>query len=84
MLQAQELLRRGCFWNMFVTAGRASTFLDVLCTGIPNVVLAINDLAADVEGDREAAAGVFAIMATMILSETPCCLSAIRSSVPSE
>src|SRR6266852_8195357 len=47
MLQAQELLRRGCLWNTFVTAGRANTFLDVLCTGIPNVVLAINNALAD-------------------------------------
>jgi mannose-1-phosphate guanylyltransferase len=47
MLQAQELLRRGCLWNTFLTAGRASTFLDVLCTGIPNVVLAINNALAD-------------------------------------
>ncbi len=49
MLQAQELLRRGCLWNTFVTAGRASTFLDVLCTAIPNVVLAINNALADNE-----------------------------------
>jgi mannose-1-phosphate guanylyltransferase len=42
MLQAQELLRRGCLWNTFVTAGRASTFLDVLFAEVPNVVLAIN------------------------------------------
>jgi mannose-1-phosphate guanylyltransferase len=49
MLQAQDLLRRGCLWNTFVTAGRASTFLDVLCTAIPNVVLAINNALADNE-----------------------------------
>jgi mannose-1-phosphate guanylyltransferase len=49
MLQAQELLRRGCLWNTFVTAGRASTFLDVLCAEVPNVVLAINRALADNE-----------------------------------
>jgi mannose-1-phosphate guanylyltransferase len=52
VLQAQELLRRGCLWNTFVTAGRASTFLDVLCTGIPHVVLAINNALADNELER--------------------------------
>jgi mannose-1-phosphate guanylyltransferase len=49
MLQAQELLRRGCLWNTFVTAGRASTFLDVLRAEVPNVVLAINKALADNE-----------------------------------
>jgi len=49
MLQAQELLRRGCLWNTFVTAGRASTFLKVLCAEVPNVVLAINKAPADNE-----------------------------------
>jgi mannose-1-phosphate guanylyltransferase len=49
VLQAQELLRRGCLWNTFVTAGRASTFLDVLCAEVPNVVLAINKALADNE-----------------------------------
>ena len=49
MLQAQELLRRGCLWNTFVTAGRASTFLDVLCAEVPNIVLAINKALTDNE-----------------------------------
>jgi mannose-1-phosphate guanylyltransferase len=40
--QAQELLRRGCLWNTFVTAGRASTFLDLLCSQVPDVVLSLN------------------------------------------
>jgi mannose-1-phosphate guanylyltransferase len=53
MLQAQELLRRGCLWNTFVAAGRASTFLDVLCAEVPNVVLVINKALAD--NDLEAA-----------------------------
>jgi len=52
VLQAQELLRRGCLWNTFVTAGRASTFLDVLCTGIPHVVLAINNAVVDNDLER--------------------------------
>jgi len=45
--KAQELLRRGCLWNTFVTAGRASTLLEVLCAAVPNVVLAINRALAD-------------------------------------
>src|SRR5260370_1172252 len=49
MLQAQELLRRGCLWNTFVTAGRASTFLKVLCAEVPNFVLAINKAPPDNE-----------------------------------
>jgi mannose-1-phosphate guanylyltransferase len=53
LLQAQELLRRGCLWNTFVTAGRASTFLDVLCAEVPNAVLAINKALA--ENELEAA-----------------------------
>ncbi len=52
VLQAQELLRRGCLWNTFVTAGRASTFLDVLCTGIPHVVLAFNNALVDNDLER--------------------------------
>jgi mannose-1-phosphate guanylyltransferase len=63
LLQAQELLRRGCLWNTFVTAGRASTFLDVLCAGVPNVVLAINKALAD--NELEAA---YRVMAAVDLS----------------
>ena len=63
LLQAQELLRRACLWNTFVTAGRASTFLDVLCTGIPNVVLAINKALAD--NDLE---GAYRVMPAVDLS----------------
>jgi mannose-1-phosphate guanylyltransferase len=39
---ARALLRRGCLWNTFVTAGRASTFLDLLCSQVPDVVLSLN------------------------------------------
>jgi len=44
---AQALLRHGCLWNTFVTVGQASTFLDVLCSRIPNVVLSINNALAE-------------------------------------
>jgi mannose-1-phosphate guanylyltransferase len=40
--QAQALLRRGCLWNTFVTVGRASTFIDLLRSQCPEVILSIN------------------------------------------
>jgi mannose-1-phosphate guanylyltransferase len=39
--KAQDLLRRGCLWNTFVTIGRADTFLELLIAEIPDVVLRI-------------------------------------------
>jgi mannose-1-phosphate guanylyltransferase len=47
--QAQELYRRGCLWNTFVTIGRASTFVDLLCSQVPEVILSINEALADNE-----------------------------------
>jgi mannose-1-phosphate guanylyltransferase len=38
---ACELLRRGCLWNTFVTVGRATTFLELLCAEVPEVVLSV-------------------------------------------
>ena len=35
---AQALLQRGCLWNTFVTIGRVSTFIDVLCQATPNAM----------------------------------------------
>jgi mannose-1-phosphate guanylyltransferase len=40
--QARTLLRDGCLWNTFVTAGYARTFLDLLCSQVPDVVLCLN------------------------------------------
>ena len=40
--QARALLRRGCLWNTFVTVGRASTFVDLLRSQRPEVILSIN------------------------------------------
>jgi mannose-1-phosphate guanylyltransferase len=51
--QARALLRRGCLWNTFATVGRASTFLDLLCSQVPNVVLSLNKALA--ENELEAA-----------------------------
>jgi mannose-1-phosphate guanylyltransferase len=40
--KARKLLRRGCLWNTFVTVGHARTFLDLLCSQVPDVVLSLN------------------------------------------
>ena len=42
LLHARALLRRGCLWNTFVSAGRASTFLDLLSSQVPDVALSLN------------------------------------------
>ena len=49
--RARALMRRSCLWNTFVTIGRAGSFLDVLCSQVPEVVLAITQALAD--GDLE-------------------------------
>jgi mannose-1-phosphate guanylyltransferase len=45
--QAHELLRQGCLWNTFVTVGRATTFFEMLCSQVPEAVLAISRAMAD-------------------------------------
>jgi mannose-1-phosphate guanylyltransferase len=45
--QARALLRRGCLWNTFVTVGRATTFIEMLCSQVPEAVLAILRAMAD-------------------------------------
>ena len=45
--QAHALLRRGCLWNTFVTVGRATTFFEMLCSQVPEEVLAISRAMAD-------------------------------------
>lgn len=51
--EARELLRRGCLWNTFVTAGYADTFLDLFCSEVPNLILYLNQALA--ERDLDAA-----------------------------
>jgi len=41
LIQAQALLQSGCLWNTFVTAGSANTFLELLCSEVPDVVLSV-------------------------------------------
>lgn len=39
---AEDLQRRGCLWNTFVTIGRVSTFVDVLCQAAPSAVISLS------------------------------------------
>ena len=39
--QARALFQRGCLWNTFVTFGSAATFLEVVCSEVPDVVVAV-------------------------------------------
>jgi mannose-1-phosphate guanylyltransferase len=45
--QAYALLRQGCLWNTFVTLGRATTCFEMLCSQVPEAVLAISRALAD-------------------------------------
>ena len=45
--QARTLFRRGCLWNTFVTVGRATTFFEMLCSRVPETVLAISRAMAN-------------------------------------
>jgi mannose-1-phosphate guanylyltransferase len=45
--QARDLLQSGCLWNTFVTIGSAATFLELICSEVPDVVLAVTRALAD-------------------------------------
>ena len=45
--QAHALLRRGCLWNTFITVGRATTFFEMLCSHVPEAVIAISRAVAE-------------------------------------
>jgi mannose-1-phosphate guanylyltransferase len=45
--QAHALLRGGCLWNTFITAGRPRTFFEMLYSQAPEAVLAISRAIAD-------------------------------------
>lgn len=45
--QARALLQSGCLWNTFVTVGSAATFLELVCSEAPAVVLSITHALAD-------------------------------------
>jgi mannose-1-phosphate guanylyltransferase len=45
--QARALFRRGGLWNTFVTVGRATTFFEMLCSQVPEAVLAISQAMAN-------------------------------------
>jgi mannose-1-phosphate guanylyltransferase len=48
-LRAAELLQQGCLWSMFVTVGYADTFLELLCSQVPNVVFRLSQTMAKYE-----------------------------------
>jgi mannose-1-phosphate guanylyltransferase len=50
--QARALLRNRCLWNTFVIMGRAATFLELLCSQVPEVVLSVTRALADGDLDR--------------------------------
>jgi hypothetical protein len=41
-------MRRGCFWNTFVTFGLAATFLEILCGRVPEAVISVAKAVTDV------------------------------------
>ena len=45
--KAKALLRRGCLWNTFVTVGHVRTFLDLVCTEVPEVVRSLDRALAE-------------------------------------
>jgi mannose-1-phosphate guanylyltransferase len=45
--EAQALLQGGCLWNTFVTIGSAATFLELICSELPDLVLSITHGLAD-------------------------------------
>jgi mannose-1-phosphate guanylyltransferase len=45
--QARALLQSGCLWNTFVTIGSAATFLELVCSEVPDVVLSMKRALAD-------------------------------------
>lgn len=50
---AQDLLRRGCLWNTFVTIGRVNTFINLLCQAAANAMLTLS--AGILENDLDSA-----------------------------
>ena len=47
--QARDLLQSGCLWNTFITIGSAATFLELVCSEVPEVVLMVTRALADNE-----------------------------------
>jgi len=45
--KARALLQSGCLWNTFVAFGSAATFLELVCSEVPEVVLAVTRALAD-------------------------------------
>ena len=45
--KARALLQSGCLWNTFVAFGSAATFLELVCSEVPEVVLAVTRALAE-------------------------------------
>jgi mannose-1-phosphate guanylyltransferase len=45
--QARTFFRNRCLWNTFITVGRAATFLELLCSTVPEAILSITQALAD-------------------------------------
>ena len=41
LTQARALFRNACLWNTFITVGKAATFVELLCSEIPEVVISV-------------------------------------------
>jgi mannose-1-phosphate guanylyltransferase len=76
--QARALLRRGCLWNTFVTVGHASTFLDLLCSQVPDVVLSLNRALEENELEAAYRSMVAVDLSRQILAPQPHRLLAVR------
>ena len=78
---AQDLLRRGCLWNTFVTIGRISTFIEVLCEAAPNAMLTLAAGVMDNDLDSSYALTPSIDFSRDVLAARPERLLVIRDSV---
>ena len=77
---ARALWNRGCLWNTFVTIGRASTFLDLIRSQVPSLVLSINEALAENELERAYQAMPAINLSRHVLAPQPRRLLAVRDS----
>src|SRR5262249_2027234 len=78
---AQDLLRRGCFWNTFVSIGRVSAFVDALCQAAPNVMLTLSAGIMDDDLDSSYRSIPYLDFSRDVLASWPERLRVIRDAV---